>query len=546
MAVEVEGTSQLEEFVGIIKRRAWWIIVPTVLLGTLGIAFAVIVPKKYVTMAQVLVRDAPGLERQNTGQAMSRSEGQMAPHLIRSDERIKSVLLGLGWKDYLALPSNEQREYRQELVDSLMIDLQAVPNNAGAQIVLMKFSHTEPQRAYDFLRELSTAWTSDVQARYKESLQIKRDKLIDTAEKLEAELAGYQNRITLLRRANNLAPGPVVDERGRATYTSVSPDRQNQLDLGIAANKVAISELELDITDLKKKHDALKEKVEVVAGGVGDTSTEALVRDYEIQRAELELGLSNLLPNHTDHIRKKRQIDEINQRLNTLRGFDAGGRPLVQDMKPNPERRVLMAAIEEKRILLERLQAAVVRDEQSKAVLMQNNDRLIEAVGQISNLEISSNAASEALQSNRVDGIALEGDVAHTETDAGQFFEDIRRPELPEEPTTPNPYVIAILSILAGLALGLAAAVLTEFSRSTFRSARDMSRVMVLPVLGTINGIVTRRERSRQFFARVTLAIGTASFVCVVSYVTWAWVNDREALSTPVRRVIEGIRQPFL
>jgi len=99
-----------------------------------------------------------------------------------------------------------------------------------------------------------------------------------------------------------------------------------------------------------------------------------------------------------------------------------------------------------------------------------------------------------------------------------------------------------VASLLGGIALGLAVAFLAEFSKSCFRSVYDVSRVMVTPVLGNINSIVTRREAKIRRTRR--LVVGAASFLFLGSlgFVTWAWSAESALLTPSLRNAIEDLR----
>src|SRR5262249_12856330 len=74
----------------------------------------------------------------------------------------------------------------------------------------------------------------------------------------------------------------------------------------------------------------------------------------------------------------------------------------------------------------------------------------------------------------------------------------ISQPPIPvSASTTPNPYLIAIASVIGGMALGVGVALFSEFARSSYRSVGELASVMSVPVLGAIDTIVTRRERRR-------------------------------------------------
>ena len=112
-------------------------------------------------------------------------------------------------------------------------------------------------------------------------------------------------------------------------------------------------------------------------------------------------------------------------------------------------------------------------------------------------------------------------------------------------PTEPNPLLIAAFGIVAGLALGVGLAVFAEYSRNCFRTVQDLSRVMVTPVLGTVNQIVTRKEARLVAARRVTVALASLLIVGGVSFVTWAWAKNPELLSPDLREKIETVRSKF-
>jgi hypothetical protein len=65
---------------------------------------------------------------------------------------------------------------------------------------------------------------------------------------------------------------------------------------------------------------------------------------------------------------------------------------------------------------------------------------------------------------------------------------------------------------------------------------------MVVPVLGNINGIVTRREARSRRTRR--LVVGAASFLFLgsLAFVTWAWSAESALLSPSLRNAIEDLR----
>ena len=56
MAVQIETRGQLQDFLDVLRRRKWQVLLPALFVAALGAAFAVIVPKKYVVTTQVELR----------------------------------------------------------------------------------------------------------------------------------------------------------------------------------------------------------------------------------------------------------------------------------------------------------------------------------------------------------------------------------------------------------------------------------------------------------------------------------------------------------
>lgn len=549
MAVEVEGTSQVEEFLGILRRRAWWIAIPTIVFGALGIAVGVIVPKKFVASAQVLVRDVTGLVQQSSAGAVSRMEGFVAPHVIRSRERVAQALSELRWSDYLEKTAEEQSEYRVALIDDLVIDLFAVQNNAGAQIVRARFSHTNPQRAYDFLSKIVESWKSEVQGRFESSERTRLEMLKSTEDQLDAERTKVSQDLELKRRANKIRPDVVMQGPQKSSlFASSEFGDFDRVKTAIDEDVEALKNLEARIANWQAQFDAARPTLPRSQGADGGGGIAEDIERYTSRRQELELSIkkNGWTPHSNQYKKAQKEIQEIVKTLDELRSIGAGGSPTLEVEEVNPVRVELAGKIEEAR------NEYAIRDEQRKRnveryeQLAESTSRLYREHQDIDLLQARFDNLTETLKEVGTTRALQESQVATIESDAGKFFEDLETPLVPSRPTTPNPYLIAGLFLLAGVSLGLGISVLSEISRSTFRNARDLSRVMVVPVLGTVNRIVTRRQRSRHFFAHVALATATLALVSVVGYVTWAWVYDPDALSEPVLSAIRGLREPFL
>jgi hypothetical protein len=125
----------------------------------------------------------------------------------------------------------------------------------------------------------------------------------------------------------------------------------------------------------------------------------------------------------------------------------------------------------------------------------------------------------------------------------GNPFEITQEVATPRKPTEPNPILIIVFSIVGGLAIGLGWTVAAEFSKSCFRSVNDISRVLVAPVLGSVNSIVTRHDVRRRSVRRLVVGTATLSVIGLLMFLTWAWAFNSDLLPQSVLKVIDDLRK---
>ena len=105
--------------------------------------------------------------------------------------------------------------------------------------------------------------------------------------------------------------------------------------------------------------------------------------------------------------------------------------------------------------------------------------------------------------------------------------------------------LIILGSAVLGLVLGLGGAFLAEYGRNCFRTVNDITRVMVVPVLGTVNTIVTSNERRRSSLARNLIGGSTLLLIGALGFITYAWEVNQSLLSDDLRMSLESFRRAF-
>ena len=96
------------------------------------------------------------------------------------------------------------------------------------------------------------------------------------------------------------------------------------------------------------------------------------------------------------------------------------------------------------------------------------------------------------------------------------------------KPSSPNRVLIMLMGLVAGLAIGVSAAVLSEATDSSFRAVREVQTAFAIPVLAAIPRIVLESDRAakRRMLVRKLIAAGSIALFCLAGGgVTYVYVN---------------------
>src|SRR6185436_3152266 len=106
--------NQLIDLLRAMRRRRYQVVVPALLVASLGIAFAVIVPKRYRVSMRIDIGDRTRVEsdpRLKSPQEMAvRREAPLASDHIRSPTRVKQAIEGnlSLWPEYVRLADDNE------------------------------------------------------------------------------------------------------------------------------------------------------------------------------------------------------------------------------------------------------------------------------------------------------------------------------------------------------------------------------------------------------------------------------------------------------
>jgi len=532
MAVEVETRGQLQEFLGLLSRRKWQVLLPLAIVLSLGVFFAVVTPKKYVVKTQVELRPV--------GISVSPKEAANAQFQIKSRERIKKVTQELQHREYLGLPPSEQEDWLEAAQKAIKVTT-VQSTNQSTSFVNIEYADVSVEWAVDFLRALRNDWTLEVIDRDRRKVEDEAIRLNESRAQTERHYKREEQELTEVLRANDLSATQPMPGAGATRTEDAVFERLRRSEIDLEKVDATIEEAKVLQEELNRRLADMPTRLDLEETVVGGFSNEEELAKLELEILAAQKKLEGIRPAHSRYTQVQHEIRGLESRREQLTRMVSKGE-LQQRSKPNPEIATTRARIETLSMNLRVSEARRTRllteieDDQRRGQELQDVYRDVrERKEKILRLSAEMAAAAASYQAKSREFLLLLSPLANP-------FEITQEVTAPSKPTEPNPWLIVSFSLVAGVAIGLAVAVVSEYSKNCFRTVADIGRVMAIPVLGSVDLIITRRELRVGAARRVAVAAVSVVFVGAVLFVTWAWANDAKYLSQDVRDAIEGLR----
>jgi len=541
MPVEVESSGQVSEFMRVMRRRWALILIPFAIISSLGVAFAVVVPKKFVSRTRVMVHEVPGAGSQS---AKGQEQGKIATHLIRSPRRVQAVIVqDVGWP-YAELSEEEREDLIKQVLGNLTVETPNMGLGVKQQVVTITYADTDRKRAFDFLLAVSERWRNEVLEGTRNAKVAEFNNLTSRKQQMEAREKAIGDQIAEIHRVNAIPPW-TLDSRGERTLDPAFANL-DRLRLELSELGVAIDGSLLRLAEDEKLYELMDDEVSLKETGlVLDLSKEILKNEEAIIALRLEITRKGYKSEH----RRYGQIqDEIREREEVIRLLQENARVGVtseEQRLPNVKKLAAADELEKTRIAVAREQQRWEAMELEAANLEARTNELQSVYQQLETLMSERLRLHENLIVVGEDHNAMRREIDILTSSSGNPFTILDEPKMPVRPTQPDPIIIIVATCLVSLLLGFGLSLLVEYSHSCFRSVNELTRVMFVPVLGTVNDIVTRRDRRRALFKRLVLGGSTLAFVAVVGFMTWAWALRPDLLTDDVRQSIDAFRASF-
>ncbi len=540
---------QLQEFLEILKRRRWQVILPASFVLAFGVVFAVIVPKKFEVFTEIEIRPKR-LESdyllKNPEATATATEVQNAENHIRHFFRIQDIINSQSnlWPEYVKLNNSERHIFVRNVLKSVRVDVRDKRKDRGSTFIEVTYKDTRPQRAELFLTALTERWITEVVERDKNNLRGEREVLQNQVKESEAEWQRLNRQYIDICKQMEIDP--------RLSMSSDKSDREKDpYYRDLDATREVLQETQQDRAIVLGELDELKVQLEeqpqeipepVIDKGV---NLETQIAEYEQSIADLRRRQVPLTPANSKYQVIEREIEEMNAKILESKSLERAGK-ISERWIPNPRILELRREIEQKQATLagqnrqiaelgsqiekkSALAAARAEDYRDLFDVYERRERAREKNGKLSN-ELKD-------KQNTLDFVTKAWD---------KPFSIVEAPQASDTPSEPNALLIVTVATLMGLALGLGVSMAAEFSGNAYRSGHELGQIMSIPVLGSINTIVTRKEARWNRMRRSIVGLASVVILAGIGWMTYMWANNPESLPVPLTQAIADIRMKFL
>lgn len=469
-----------------ILRRYWWIpTLMTIVLGALGLAASLVLPKKYTSSTLVLV-EQPTVPKDlikpvitdDLNQRMASMKAQ-----ILSRSRLEMII-----NKFNLYPQLRPATHMEDLVEKLksVINVELIQPMAGAADreppgFNVSVTFDNPQLAQQICQEITSMFMEqNATNRVKQSNKTTQF-LTEQLEEAKAKLDEQDKKFAEFKAGHSISM-PEQEQTNLTLLTGLD----TQLDATTQAITHAQQDKTLNETLLSQQEASWK------ASQVGQQNPETQDQQLTALQDQLAALLAKYTPEHPDVIKLKTQIAELQRRM-------------AETPEPKTSPVVAQAALREPPSL-QQLRTRIKQDDFNIADLTKRQSQIQDQIRAVQgrlqaspvieqqlkdltrNYQTASDIYNDLLKKRETSAMAT--DLEHEQE--GENFKVLDAPSLPSSPSFPKPLIFVGGGLGAGVGLSLAILYLLALSDKAMYSERDVELCLKLPVLTSVPSFEVR------------------------------------------------------
>lgn len=504
-----------KDYVDILKRRQWSLILPSLIILILVIAVAFSLPSIFRSTATILIeeQEIPSDFVMTTVTSYAEQRLQVINQRIMSFSRLLEIIQRFDlYPEYKDKWTTEEiigkmrQDTHLEPISAEVIDRRTGRPTAATIAFTLSYEGKQPNTVQQVANVLTSLFLS-------ENLQVREKQAKETSSFLEAELKKIKEEFADLD----------------ARIAHFKEDHINEMPEVMQLNLQSLDRLERDIGMTKQQLRKLKENEQYYLTQLASIDRYVIDEEEATSRRrleELKVELVHLTKRFSDEypdVKKTRaEIVDLEQKLIGIQRK----RKFKGEPPDNPAYINLSAQLASTRTEFDSMRRSV------ETLQLSANEyrRRISATPKVEELynALAAERDNTQVKYNDLMQKHMEARVAQglEKEQKGERFTLIDPARLPEKPFKPNRRAIIFIGLVLGIGAGVGLAALREFSDDAVRKVGQLERITNFPVLAGIPPIVTMRDIRLKRMKRFALATGSLGIFAGAVLVFHFYVMD--------------------
>jgi polysaccharide chain length determinant protein (PEP-CTERM system associated) len=503
LAQQDENTDiTLERALEIVRRRRWWVLVPTTVIALAAALFTFLLPKRYESEATILVEGQQVPERYVTSNTTN-DLGEVL--LIMTDAILSRTSLLQIIGEFGLYPNQRSRLAPEQLVELMRSNITIQPTEKGPEpkglnAFKISFTGDDPRSAQAVTGRLTELFIKE-NNQSQEQQSTGATKFL--VEKLAEALADLKEQDIRVRDFKMKYLGELPEEQ--QGNLAILSGLQSQLQNSVTALERARAQ-EAYLQSLLSSYQDFAAAGIPVAGSTVANPIDAMRAELtrlQNERAEL---LARYTEKYPDVVKIDQQIKETQALLAAVSKNPAPHKDSTQEAsnqaKPTTEKDSAMAQVKSQ---LKANEIEINNDlADQKAIQSQIEKyqshlnltpvRAQQLLDLQRNYELSKKNYEDLMAKKTQSELAT----SLIERQQGERFRIIDQPSLPAKPTSPARIKVSLGGLVAGLGLGLALAFFAESRDHSVRNEHDLRRAFAFPLMLGVPLLLSKAEEHRR------------------------------------------------
>lgn len=520
-----EEAITIQDYVAILQRRKWSLILPAVLVFAVAVVAALIIPKTYQSTSTILIEEQE-IPREFVSSTITGFADQRL-QMINQRVMVSAKLMGIA--NRYNLYSDKRKSFTiEEIVERMRKDIlfktisaDVTDKRSGSPTAAtIAFSLSYEGKNPEIVQRVAAALAS---LYLEENLRQREQQSSGAYKFLEEE-------------ANNLKEQIKKMDADISDFKKKNVDALPEL---LSVNLQALDGIGRDLDRMNDTMRSLKERKSYYQSQLdimptdADNQDKTLLRELKTKLVQLESRYSNKYP---EVIKTRTEIARLEARIGNTEKAGSSG----MQKSDNPAYVTLasqLAGVQSEIDSVRRQIDDLNRKKEDYRRRIENSPKVDETYKRLLSERNNTQVKYDDLIRK-----ALEAKISHglEREQMGERFNLIEPAKLPEKPVKPNIPAILLIGLVLGIGAGVGVASIREALDQSVRSAKFLATETSLPVLVSIPDIVTWGDIRRQRTQRIVLAVAMVVVVIAGIAAFHFYVMDLDILWAKVLRRVNA------